>query len=79
MLAWSFNRDGEAAPGLVEGRDRRMGISTAEQRKQRGELAKMTKPQSGVDDLKGRFGRLTQDIPGVVDKKAAQGTSAPAR
>lgn len=27
-LAWSFNRDGEAMPGLVERRDERMGIGT---------------------------------------------------
>ena len=28
------------------------------------------KPQSGVDDLIGRFGRPTQDISGVVDRKS---------
>ena len=31
--AWSFNREGEARPGLVEARDRRMGIDTAERRR----------------------------------------------
>ena len=30
-LAWSFSREGEAQPGLVEGRDREMEIATAEQ------------------------------------------------
>lgn len=72
MLAWSFSRDGEAKPGLVEKRDKQMGISTAQKRKERAELQQLARPQSGVDDLKGKFGRQTQDIPGVVDKKSAQ-------
>lgn len=71
MLAWSFNRDGEAKPGLVEKRDRKMGISSAQTRQERAELQQLAKPQSGVDDLKGKFARPTQDIPGVLDKKAA--------
>ncbi|GAB3538046.1 OBAP family protein [Noviherbaspirillum agri] len=71
MLAWSFSRDGEAKPGLVEKRDKQMDMNSAEKRKQRADLQKLARPQSGVDDLKGRFGRPTQDIPGVVDKKAA--------
>jgi len=71
LLAWSFSRDGELKPGMVEKRDKQMGISTAEKRKQRTELQQLARPQSGVDDLKGKFGRQTQDIPGVVDKKSA--------
>ncbi|MGV3743453.1 MAG: OBAP family protein [Burkholderiaceae bacterium] len=75
MLAWSFNRDGEAMPGLVEKRDQRMKISTPKTREQRADLQKLAKPQSGVDDLKGKFGRPTKDIPGVVDQKAVQASS----
>ena len=71
MLAWSFNRDGEAMPGLVESRDKRMDIDSARTRKQRSDLRSVAKPQSGVDDLKGKFGRPGRDIPGVVDQKAA--------
>lgn len=71
MLAWSFNRDGEAGPGLVESRDKRMDIDSAKTRKQRSDLRSVAEPQSGVDDLKGKFGRPAQDIPGVVDRKAA--------
>jgi hypothetical protein len=71
MLAWSFNRDGEPLPGLVEKRDKRMNINSAEKRSQRADLQKLARPQSGVDDLKGKFAPPTQDIPGVVDKKAA--------
>jgi hypothetical protein len=70
MLAWSFNRDGEVRPGLVEARDKAMGIDTEEKRNQRQDLASTAKPQVGVDALKGKFGRPTRDIPGVVDKQA---------
>lgn len=71
MLAWSFNRDGEPTPGLVESRDKKLGITTAQKRRERADLQPLAKPQSGVDDLKGRFGRQTQDISGVSDKKSA--------
>lgn len=64
-LAWSFNRDGEALPSLVEKRDRKLDISTAEKRRQRADLQQVAKPQSGVDDLKGKFARPVSDIPGV--------------
>lgn len=70
-LEWSFNRDGEDMPGLVDQRDQRMGISISEKRRQRAELKALAKPQSGVDALKGKFPRPTHDLPGVVDKKAA--------
>lgn len=68
MLAWSFNRDGEAIPAMIERRDRRLGISSADLRKQRADLQGTAKPQSGVDDLKGKFARPTKEIPGVVQK-----------
>lgn len=68
MLAWSFNRDGEAESGLVEARDRRMDLSTANARRAREELRALARPQSGVDDLKGQFGRPTRDIPGVQQR-----------
>jgi hypothetical protein len=71
LLAWSFSRDGEALPGLVEKRDRKMDVDTAATRRQRAELQALAKPQSGVDDLKGKFPRPTRDIPGVIDQKAA--------
>ena len=75
MLAWSFNRDGEATPGLVEERDRKMGLNSTEIRKKRAELRKIANPQSGVDALKGKFGRTTEDIPGVTDKKGTSNQS----
>jgi hypothetical protein len=72
-LAWSFNRFGEAAPGLVESRDERMGISTEERRRQRLDLIEMAHPQEGVDALKGRFEGPTEPIQGVVDTAEAPG------
>lgn len=78
ILAWSFSRDGEAQPGLVEARDKALGIDTSEIRRERAELLPLAKPQEGVDVLKGKFGRPTQDIPGVVDKAAAAPASKPA-
>ena len=70
-LAWSFNRFGEAAPGLVEHRDERMGIDTEERRRQRRDLVELADPQEGVDALKDAFERPTEPIPGVVDRAAA--------
>lgn len=80
MLAWSFNRDGEALPGLVERRDKEMNIDSAQRREDRVDLQKLAKPQAGVDDLKGKFGRQTSEIPGVIDEKAAKSPrAAPAK
>jgi Protein of unknown function (DUF1264) len=70
-LAWSFNRFGEAAPGLVESRDERMGIDPEERRRQRQDLIELARPQEGIDALKSAFRRPTAPIPGVVDKSAA--------
>jgi hypothetical protein len=64
-LAWSFNREGEAIASMVDKRDRRIGVSTAQKRQQRADLQPLARPQHGVDDLKGKFGRTTMDIPGV--------------
>jgi len=66
-LAWSFNRDGEAKPGLVEERDRRLGVDTAEKKQARQDLVANAKPQCGVDVLAGKLpGAAAQPIPGVV-------------
>ena len=71
MLAWSFSRDGEAIPAMLERRDRRLNINSAELRRQRADLQKFAKPQSGVDDLKGKFARPSKEIPGVVGRTPA--------
>lgn len=70
MLAWSFNRDGEIQPGMIEDRDKKMGLNSQEIRRRRQDLVSLAKPQSGVDALKGKFGRPTPEIPGVRDQKS---------
>lgn len=75
-LAWSFNRDGEILPNLLEKRDQRMGIDTADTRRNRDELRSLARPQSGVDAMKGRFPGPTREVPGVADQAAAHGGSA---
>ena len=55
---------------MVERRDKRLGINSAEIRRQRADLQKLAKPQQGVDDLKGKFARPTKNLPGVVAKTA---------
>ncbi len=52
LLAWSYNRDGEAPASLVEARDERIGVDTAKKRVERLDLAAKAKPQSGVDALR---------------------------
>jgi hypothetical protein len=71
MLAWSFNHDGEAKPGLIERRDKEMNVNTSELRKGRQELVALAKPQAGVDALQKRFPGPTQAIAGVRDTAAS--------
>ncbi|WP_437675565.1 OBAP family protein [Sorangium sp. So ce131] len=68
LLAWSYNRDGEMPAELVEARDKRTGINTAEKRKERADLAAAANPQRGVDDLKSRFPNATGAPEGVRAK-----------
>lgn len=48
-LAWSFNHDGEALPGLVERMEKRVGVDVAEKREARRELKPLAKPQQGAE------------------------------
>jgi hypothetical protein len=66
-LQWSFNHDGEAEPGMVEARDKRMDISTAEAKKDRADLTPLAKPQGGVDAMAGEFPNATPALPGIAD------------
>jgi len=68
-LAWSFNRDGEAQPGLVESRDHRLKLSTDDKRRDRKDLVDFANPQEGVDVLAEKFDRYTEPMTGVRDKK----------
>jgi len=67
LLAWSYNRDGEAPVGLVDARDQRMDLNTPEKRKDREDLASRANAQAGVDDLKAKL-KGGGAPPGVVAK-----------
>jgi hypothetical protein len=66
-LQWSFNRDGEEMPGMVEARDKRMDLNTAEARRDRQDLASLARPQGGVDAMAGVFPMAKPLIAGVSD------------
>lgn len=70
-LAWSFNRDGEARPKLLEARDKAMDIDTARTRRERQELVPLANPQEGVNALENAF-ENTHPIEGVQDKDASR-------
>jgi hypothetical protein len=55
LLAWSYNREGESPPALVQARDKRMGIDTEAKRRDRADLAPLAHPQQGVDALKAKL------------------------
>lgn len=67
-LAWSFNRDGELRPELLQERDRRLGTDTAARRRDRASLVPQARPQWGVDTLAPAFPAATP-IPGVRDAR----------
>ncbi len=66
-LAWSFSRDGEAKAGMVEARDSRMDLDTAEARRDRADWVSLAKPQGGVDALAKSFPAATGYPEGVRD------------
>jgi hypothetical protein len=70
-LAWSFNHDGEAKPGLVEQRDAAFRINTAEKRDQRKSFEQLAKPQGGVEAVTSKFAGPLRSIPGVSDAATA--------
>jgi len=67
-LAWSFNRDGEARPGLVEGAFQQLKIDVAEKRRERADLSALARPQEGVEALKGALPGAGAAPPGVQPK-----------
>ena len=71
MLMWSFNREGECDEALKQHRNHAMRIDADKKYRERQELVKLARPQSGVDALKDRFPG-SAPIPGVVDVSARQ-------
>lgn len=76
MLAWSFNREGEAREELVRQRDERMQIDSTAKREDRAYMREMTRPQAGVDALRAQFPDAVP-MEGVSDSMAPD-NSAPA-
>jgi hypothetical protein len=71
MLMWSFNRDGEADPGLDRDRQERMDINSKDKRRNRQDLVELAHPQCGVDDLAGVFPNAAMSPPpGVVQAES---------
>ena len=77
QLQWSFSRDGEAMPGMVEARDARMNLNTADARKDRQDLAALAKPQGGVDAMAGLFPNAMPLLNGIRDNGDAATTPVP--
>ena len=75
-LAWSFNHDGEAKAGLIEERDERMGVNTAEERRDRQEWVPAARPQGGVNAIADAFPDR-KPIPGVTDNGDAASEPVP--
>lgn len=75
-LQWSFNRDGEANPDMVQTRDARMNLSSTDARHQRQDLVDQTRPQGGVDAMAGSFPGA-EPIPGVRDNGDASTRPVP--
>jgi hypothetical protein len=65
-LQWSFNRDGEANPEMVQARDSRMKLDSAKAKEQRQDLVQMARPQGGVDAMTAFFPKA-RPIAGVTD------------
>ncbi len=65
MLMWSFNRDGETDQKLERDRDEHMGLDTSAKRSDRRDLARLARPQRGVDTLKGYFPQAAEPPEGV--------------
>jgi hypothetical protein len=67
----------EPLPGLVEQRNNKLDIDSAEKRRQRDDLQSRISQQSGVDDSRAAFPQA-KSIPGAADKKAAAASFAAA-
>jgi hypothetical protein len=76
-LAWSFNHDGEAKPGMVEARDTRMGLDTTATRRDRAAWTTLARPQAGVDAMAAGFPAAQRAPAGVKDNGDAHVRGVP--
>ena len=75
-LQWSFNRDGEADPAMVQARDERMKLDSTKARQERQDLIPLARPQGGVEAMAGSFPNA-KNIPGVADNGDAASKPVP--
>jgi hypothetical protein len=75
-LQWSFNRDGEAHPAMIQARDARMDLDTTKARQDRKDLVPLARPQGGVDAMAAFFPGATA-MPGVADNGDAAARPVP--
>ena len=75
-LQWSFNRDGEANPAMIQARDARMDLDTTRARQDRKEFVPLARPQGGVDAMAAFFPGATA-MPGVADNGDAAARPVP--
>lgn len=75
-LAWSFNRDGEIQAGMVEARDKRMGLDTSAERRDRQAWVSEARPQGGVNAIADAFPDA-KPIAGVRDNGDAATSAVP--
>jgi hypothetical protein len=71
-LAWSFNHNGEALPGLEKKTEEKFGVKFKDKREYRKDLARESRPQRGVDVLNKHFAGDIRPIGGVEDSQQAQ-------
>jgi hypothetical protein len=76
-LQWSFNHDGEVNRAMLEARDRRMKLNTADSRRDRAGMASAAEPQGGVDVLRATFPQATSAPAGVRDNGDASTRAVP--
>lgn len=75
-LAWSFNHDGEALPGLESKTEEKFDVNFKEKRQYRKDLVKEANPQRGVDVLNKHYTSDIRPIEGVEDSQQAEGTES---
>jgi hypothetical protein len=66
MLGWSFNREGQAAEGLVEQTAEKLDVDVEALKESRAELADQAHPQCGVTLMDGDFEGSNQDLAGII-------------
>lgn len=67
-LAWSFNREGEINPDLLQQRDEQMDTDTEDIQQSRRNLIPLARPQTGVNAIQHFFGDTTRSIDGVEEE-----------